>query len=96
MSYNKENINQQNSAIITMDDLERIKDTCALMNHDEAWKQQKAGGRKALYEKSKQRVQHWPNTIEALRAKREHDRIKKLEDEEIERRKIGKFPNLMF
>jgi len=37
---------------------------------------------------SKQRVQNWPNTIEAVRRKREEDRIRKLEEEEIERRKI--------
>jgi hypothetical protein len=41
-----------------------------------------------LQEKSKARVQNWPNTIEALRKKREEDRIRRLEEEEIERRKI--------
>ena len=44
--------------------------------------------RKQLQTLSKQRVQNWPNTIEAVRRKREEDRIKKLEEEEIERRKI--------
>jgi hypothetical protein len=33
-------------------------------------------------------VQNWPNTIEALRRKKDEDRIKRLEEEEIERRKI--------
>jgi hypothetical protein len=31
---------------------------------------------------------HWPNTIDALRAKKDEERIKRLEEEEIERRKV--------
>ena len=41
-----------------------------------------------LQDKSNARVQNWPNTIEALRRKKDEDRIKRLEEEEIERRKI--------
>ena len=41
-----------------------------------------------LQEKSNARVKNWPNTIEALRRKKDEDRIKRLEEEEIERRKI--------
>jgi hypothetical protein len=41
-----------------------------------------------LQEKSKARVKNWPNTIEALRKKKEEERIRRLEEEEIERRKI--------
>lgn len=37
---------------------------------------------------SNARVQNWPNTIEALRRKKDEDRIKRLEEEEIERRKV--------
>jgi hypothetical protein len=33
-------------------------------------------------------VKNWPNTIQATREKKEKDRIKKLEEEEIERRKV--------
>jgi hypothetical protein len=36
-----------------------------------------------LQEKSKARVKNWPNTITALRQKREHDKLKRLEDEEV-------------
>ena len=39
--------------------------------------------RKSLQETSKGRVQNWPNTMEAMRVKREEDRIKRLEDEEV-------------
>jgi hypothetical protein len=41
-----------------------------------------------LQEKSKARVSQWPNTIEALRKKKDEERIRRLEEEEIERRKI--------
>lgn len=44
--------------------------------------------RMTLQEKSKARVQNWPNTIEALRRKKDEERIRRLEEEEIERRKI--------
>lgn len=33
-------------------------------------------------------MKNWPNTIQATREKKEIERIKKLEQEEIERRKI--------
>ncbi len=39
--------------------------------------------RTKLQEISKSRIKNWPNTMEALRHKREEDRIKKLEDEEV-------------
>jgi hypothetical protein len=41
-----------------------------------------------LQELSKARVQNWPNTIDALRKKKDEDRIRRLEEEEIERRKV--------
>ena len=41
-----------------------------------------------MQEKSKARVQNWPNTIDALRKKKDEERIKRLEEEEIERRKV--------
>jgi hypothetical protein len=34
------------------------------------------------------RVQNWPNTIQALRKKKDEERIRRLEEEEIERRKV--------
>jgi hypothetical protein len=36
-------------------------------------------------------VKNWPNTIEALRKKKDDDRIKRLEHEEIERRKVDAY-----
>jgi hypothetical protein len=44
--------------------------------------------RQELQELSKARVHNWPNTIDALRKKKDEDRIRRLEEEEIERRKV--------
>jgi hypothetical protein len=44
--------------------------------------------RQDLQEKSKARVAQWPNTMHAMRRKREEERLKRLEDEEYERRRI--------
>jgi len=41
-----------------------------------------------LHNKSKARIKNWSNTLEATRIKREDDRIKRLEDEEIARREV--------
>lgn len=91
MSINKENVNPQNSAIITMSEFERIKDTWSLINKQTQYKHSKSNARKDLNQKSKSRYAFWPNTIEALRKKKEDDRVRKLEDEEIARRKQGNF-----
>jgi len=44
--------------------------------------------RKELHGLSGARVSKWPNTIHAERERKEYERIKKLEDDEIGRRKI--------
>lgn len=43
---------------------------------------------KSLQETSHNRVKNWPNTLDAVRIRREEDRIRRLEDEEIERRRV--------
>jgi uncharacterized membrane protein (DUF106 family) len=60
------------------------------MNQEEQWNEHKQHTKAALYEKSKARFQHWPNTIDAIRKKKDDDKIRKLEEQEIERRKTGK------
>jgi len=42
--------------------------------------------RQELYQKSLARVSKWPNTIQAERDRKEYERIKRLEDDEIGRR----------
>lgn len=44
--------------------------------------------RKELHGVSNARVSKWPNTIQAERERKEYERIKKLEDDEIARRKV--------
>ncbi len=44
--------------------------------------------RNELHDKSLARVSQWPNTIQAERERKEYERIKKLEDDEIARRKL--------
>lgn len=39
--------------------------------------------RQNLHDRSKNRIKNWNNTLEATRIKREEDRIKRLEDEEV-------------
>jgi hypothetical protein len=43
----------------------------------------KAKERKEMQDKSKARVKNWPNTIDAMRFKREQEKMKRLEDEEV-------------
>lgn len=44
--------------------------------------------RQDLQEKSKARISQWPNTIQAMRKRREEERLRRLEEEELERRRI--------
>lgn len=50
---------------------------------EDTYQHQRDAYRKSLQETSKNRVKNWGNTMEALRYKREEDRIKRLEDEEV-------------
>jgi hypothetical protein len=49
---------------------------------------QRVQERLTLQEKSKARIANWPNTMQALRKKREEERYTRLEAEELERRRI--------
>jgi hypothetical protein len=72
--------------VISIDELMRIKESCSLQKTNDA--AARTMERKDLQQVSNARVQNWPNTIQAVRKKREEERIRKLEEEEIERRKI--------
>ncbi|CDW72209.1 UNKNOWN [Stylonychia lemnae] len=77
----------KNTAVVTFDDLQRIKEQCALIPQEsEMLLRQKE--REELKQKSQARVKNWPNTISAMRQKREDEKIKRLYDEEMERRKV--------
>ena len=84
-------------AVIGIDELQRIREQCtgyagastgfgdsAPFDDDKM----RTMERLALQEKSKARIANWPNTMHAMRKKREDERITRLEDEEMERRRI--------
>lgn len=73
--------------MITLDELERIKSQVSKTNV-EPYVTMRNEDRQALHEKSKNRIKNWSNTLEATRLRREEDRIKRLEDEEIARREV--------
>lgn len=84
----------RNMAVITIDELQRIRAQCTTggfstfkseFMDEEAQRTQE---RLTLQEKSKARIANWPNTMTALRKKREEDRYARLEAEELERRRI--------
>lgn len=73
--------------MITLDELERIKNQVSKSNV-EPYITMRNEDRQDLHERSKGRIKNWSNTLEATRIKREEDRIKRLEDEEIARRDV--------
>ncbi len=84
----------RNMAVITLDELQRIRQQCTTggfstfkseFMDEEA---QRVQERLTLQEKSKARIANWPNTMHALRKKREEERYARLEAEELERRRI--------
>ena len=90
----------KNMAVIGIEELQRIRQQCTgygggattstgfegMTGVDED--KMRTMERLALQEKSKQRIANWPNTMQAMRKRREDERIQRLEDEELERRRI--------
>lgn len=68
--------------MITLDELERIKNQVTKSNV-EPYITMRNDDRSTLHETSKNRIKNWSNTIDNQRRKREEDRIKRLEDEEV-------------
>jgi len=78
-----EALKAKNTAVLSYDELERIKSMCSQTTNGEDYRSMRDNERKTLQEISNARVSKWPNTMAALREKKEHDRIKKLEDAEV-------------
>jgi len=81
-SGNKGAAGKMGTAVISLDELDRIRSQITNTKND-TYQHQRDNYRKSLQETSKARVQNWPNTMDAQRIKREEDRIKRLEDEEV-------------
>ena len=79
---NRSKQKKQGTAVITLDELDRIRSQIT-HTHEDTYQHQRDAYRKSLQETSKGRVQNWSNTMEAQRVKREQDRIQKLEDDEV-------------
>lgn len=74
------------TAVITVDDLQRLREQCGIggakteMETEAEWK---AKDRKDMYDRSRQRIKNWPNTIENMRHKRIEEKYRKLEEAEV-------------
>ena len=70
------------SVMITMDELDRIKNQVTKSNV-QPYITMRNDDRQQAHEQSKNRIKNWTNTIDAQRQRREEERIKRLEDEEV-------------
>lgn len=89
------NEKKKGTATITMDELDRIR-AQVLRTNDDNYEMQRTAQRKSLQDTSKSRVKNWPNTMEASRLKREEDRIRRLENEEVSIGRAEKFEFLNY
>lgn len=71
--------NKKNTAVISYDELERIRQQCLTGSISQYEQEQRNKDRQDLQQLSKARVQNWPNTIDALRKKKDEERIRRLE-----------------
>ncbi|OMJ87723.1 hypothetical protein SteCoe_10465 [Stentor coeruleus] len=78
----------KNVAVISLAELDRIRRTCSGMTPNEEDQQRRKEDRATLHDKSRNRMKDWGNSVEALREKKEYERYKKFEAEELERRRI--------
>ena len=76
-------LSAKNTVVMSYDELERIKSMCSNTNTDQDYQSMRQSQREELQKKSAARVSKWPNTINAERERKEYERIKKLEDEEV-------------
>ena len=73
----------KNTTVMTYEELERIKGMCSQTNEMEDYKTMRQNERLDKKMISQARVSKWPNTIHAERERKEYERIKKLEDDEV-------------
>lgn len=78
----------KNVAVVRADELERIKRSISGKAETELEGERRVGERQELYQKSQKRKENWGNTIEAIRKKKENERLRRFEEQEMERRKI--------
>ena len=82
----KTQFSKKNTSVLGLSELNRMK--IGLSEFQGA--SRKEEDRKRLKALSDARVKNWPNTIQALREKKENERFEKFKKEEMERRRIEK------
>lgn len=78
-----EALKAKNTSILSYEELERIKSMCSQTNAEQDYKTMRMTERVDLHQVSQARVSKWPNTIQAERERKEYERVKKLEDDEV-------------
>ncbi len=76
----------KNTAVISIDDLHRLRETCGLggaKSQLQIEHEIEQDERRVLMERSRARTKNWPNTIENMRTKRIEDRYRALEEAEV-------------
>lgn len=86
-----EALKAKNTSILSYEELERIKSMCSQTNAEQDYKTMRQTERKDLHQISQGRVSKWPNTIQAERERKEYERVKKLEDDEVSSSPIVSF-----
>ncbi|CAG9317488.1 unnamed protein product [Blepharisma stoltei] len=78
----------KNVAVISASDLDRMRRTCLGIDPAEQEQKLRQAERQELHEKSRVRMKNWGNSVDAIREKKELERFKKFEAEELERRRL--------
>jgi len=84
---NKVNMTAKNTAVLTLDEFKKMRDRTRIGALDEETEIRQME-KQELKERSDARVHNWPNTIQALRKKRDDVRYENFKKDEEERRKI--------
>jgi len=78
----------ENVFVLPQEELDRIHHSLTRAEREDIERQERAAAIKASYEKSKNTVSKWNNTIEGQRKAKLAAKAKRLEEEEIEKQKL--------
>ena len=76
-------LSAKNTTVLSYDELERIKGMCSQTNEKQDYQTMRKNEREDKHMMSLAKQSKWPNTIHAERERKEYERIKKLEDDEV-------------
>jgi hypothetical protein len=84
---NKANMTAKNTAVLSLDEFKKMRDRTQIRHVDEETEIRQME-RQEIKERSDARVHNWPNTIQALRKKRDDVKFENFKKDEEERRRI--------